>query len=89
MKYVLGIFLSVVALTSATLQNSIDLANNNNATSFTKFVDAAGLTDILREQGMYCLICFRMSESRIDRNSWLGLGWLTPLSAIFQLYRGG
>ena len=88
MKYVLGIFLSVVALTSATLQNSIDLANNNNATSFTKFVDAAGLTDILREQGMYC---FRMSESRIDRNNWLGLGlrWLTPLSAIFQLYRGG
>ena len=54
MKCVLGIFLSVVALTSATLQNSIDLANNNNATSFTKFVDAAGLTDILREQGMYC-----------------------------------
>jgi hypothetical protein len=88
MKYVLGIFLSVVALTSATLQNSIDLANNHNATSFAKFVDAAGLTDILREQGMYC---FRMSECRIDRNNWLGLGlwWLTPLSTILQLYRGG
>ena len=51
MKCVLGIFLSALSLASA-LPNLVDLANSNNATTLTKFVDAAGLTDVLREQGI-------------------------------------
>ncbi|VDI27966.1 Hypothetical predicted protein [Mytilus galloprovincialis] len=49
------VLLPFICLASAS-ENLVDCANAANLTTFTSFVNSAGLTDVLREQGPFTLI---------------------------------